>query len=58
MVTLEPYSTYYIVSQEFNGGDRWYYDNVLVTTSAATINSPAYVSGPNTYTRPLCSIPT
>jgi RHS repeat-associated protein len=51
-VTLAPYTTYYIASRESNGLDQWYsYDNVLTTTSAATINHMAYAStaAPNTF---------
>ncbi|MBV9743700.1 MAG: hypothetical protein JO099_08045, partial [Acidobacteriia bacterium] len=42
-VTLNPNSTYYIVSQETSGQDQWYdLDTVLQTTSVATLNGPLY----------------
>jgi RHS repeat-associated protein len=51
-VRLLANTTYYIVSREFNGGDKWYsFDNVLTTTSVASINNMAYTSAaaPNTF---------
>lgn len=51
-VTLAPYGTYFIVSREYASGDLWYsYDNVLTTTSAATIRNNAYaqVGNPNLF---------
>lgn len=42
-VVLNANAAYYIVSQETAGGDQWYdLNTVLQTTTAATINSPAY----------------
>jgi hypothetical protein len=42
-VTLLANTTYYIVSQESNGGDQWYdLNTTLTSTSVATINSPVY----------------
>ncbi len=42
-VTLAPNTAYYLVSKETNGGDEWYdYNTPLTSTSAATINGPAY----------------
>jgi hypothetical protein len=44
-VTLLANTTYYIVSQESNGGDQWYdLNTTLTSTSVATINSPVYGS--------------
>jgi YD repeat-containing protein len=46
--TLSAYTTYYLVSEEFINGDGWYsFDNVLNTTSAATIDNMAYANTNN-----------
>lgn len=46
-VTLSANTSYYIVSQEVNGGDFWYRANGLSTipTSAGTVDGPLYWNG-------------
>lgn len=49
-ITLNANTTYYLVSQETSGGDRWfdYYTTTLQTTNAAAVNGPIWSSG-NSY---------
>jgi List-Bact-rpt repeat protein len=55
-VTLSANTAYYLVSQEVNGGDKWYEHGVLSSTGVATVSSSVYsyngswfsVDGPNT----------
>ena len=44
-ITLTPNTTYYLVSQESNGGDQWYDYGPVTATSAASIPSAEYGSG-------------
>jgi hypothetical protein len=45
-VTLGAGTTYYLVSQEFNGGDFWHnYNTTVITTSVAAELSPVYSPG-------------
>jgi hypothetical protein len=49
-VTLAPGVTYYVVSQETNGGDSWYYfDTTVTTTAVATEVSGIYGPGSSWY---------
>ncbi|MBZ5675069.1 MAG: immunoglobulin domain-containing protein [Acidobacteriia bacterium] len=42
-VTLPANTSYYLVSQETQGGDQWYdLDSVLTTTTAAAVTGPVY----------------
>jgi alpha-galactosidase len=41
-VTLPANTTYYLVSQEAQGGDRWYDQGGISTTAAAAVNSSVY----------------
>ncbi|HLG95334.1 MAG TPA: immunoglobulin domain-containing protein [Bryobacteraceae bacterium] len=42
-VTLNPNTTYYIVSQESSGGDQWYdYNTAVHTNNIATLNGAVY----------------
>ena len=49
-VTLQPGATYYLVTQEFAGGDRWYDLGRVSTTSAAAVNSAVYSQDGATWT--------
>ncbi|MBZ5674465.1 MAG: dockerin type I repeat-containing protein [Acidobacteriia bacterium] len=44
-ITLQAHTSYYLVSQEFQGGDKWYDYGTIFTTSAATVNNAAYWNG-------------
>ena len=60
-VTLPANTSYYLVSQEANGGDKWYDHGAISVTSIATVNSSVWlngtawapISGPNTSYVPL-----
>lgn len=41
-VTLTPNDTYYLVSEEVNGGDQWYDHGTLVAGNVAAVNSSVY----------------
>lgn len=41
-ITLQPGTSYYLVSQEAQGGDLWYDQGGIATTAAATVNSSVY----------------
>ena len=50
-VTLAAGQRYYIVSQEFTGGDRFYEVNTTVTTtSAAVVEMAVYSDSPGSFT--------
>ena len=57
-ISLNANSTYYIVSQETQGGDTWYSDDTTVVTSAdgtlvgAVQGGPPYTTAPNTANQP------
>ena len=43
LVTLNPNTTYYLLSQEVSGGDQWYdQDTTVQTAGVATVIGPAY----------------
>ncbi|OGI66254.1 hypothetical protein A3A95_02045 [Candidatus Nomurabacteria bacterium RIFCSPLOWO2_01_FULL_39_18] len=45
-VVLSAGATYYLVSQEVNGGDQWYdYDTTVTSTSVATVDGSIYWNG-------------
>ncbi len=44
-VTLQAGASYYVVSQESQGGDQWYDHGTLTSTSVATVNSSVYLNG-------------
>ena len=44
-VTLLANTTYYLASQENNGGDQWYDHGTLATTNAAAVNSSVWFDG-------------
>ncbi len=45
-VTLNANTSYYVVTQETQGGDQWYdYNTTVQTTSVATVTSAVYSSG-------------
>jgi hypothetical protein len=47
-VTLSANTSYYVVTQETNGGDTWYdYNSSVLTTNVATVTSAVYNSGPS-----------
>ncbi len=45
-VTLNANTSYYVITQETQGGDQWYdYNTAVQTTSVATVSSAVYNSG-------------
>ena len=42
VVTLQPNTSYYLVSQEVNSGDQWYDRGTISTTADAAVNSSIY----------------
>jgi Big-like domain-containing protein len=50
-ITLQANTSYYLVSQEFAGGDQWYDYGTLSTSASAAVNSAVYsYDGVNWYT--------
>ena len=51
-ITLNANTSYYIVSQETQGGDQWYdYNTIVQTTTVAAVSSAVYGNG-SSYTAP------
>ena len=46
-VTLPAGASYYLVSQETQGGDRWYDQGAISAATAAAVNSSVYFYGGN-----------
>jgi uncharacterized Fe-S cluster protein YjdI len=46
-VTLQAGASYYLASQETQGGDRWYDQGAISATTAAAVNSAVYFYGGN-----------
>ncbi len=46
-IVLQANSSYYLVSQEFSGGDQWYDHGTISTTKVAAVNSSVYFNGAN-----------
>ena len=46
-ITLPAGKSYYLVSQEFFGGDQWYEHGAVSTSTVATTNSSVYFDGAN-----------
>jgi hypothetical protein len=44
-VSLPAGSTYYVVSQEFSNGDKWYEQAPITTKTDATVNHSVYLNG-------------
>jgi hypothetical protein len=44
-ITLQPFTTYNLVSAEVNGGDQWYDHGAISTSSAAAVSSSVYYTG-------------
>ena len=42
VIFLQPNTTYYVLSQEVSGGDQWYDQDSVTTTSDATVNGSEY----------------
>jgi len=49
-VTLSANATYYLVTQEVAGGDRWYDYSTVTADPAGTLNGPAFQQGNGAYT--------
>jgi hypothetical protein len=49
-VTLQANTSYYLVSQEVNGGDLWYDYGTVSSTNVATVNSSVYSSTGGSWT--------
>ena len=49
-ITLQPGTSYYLVSSETKGGDEWYNTGTLTSTSAASVNDAAYSSNGQSWT--------
>jgi hypothetical protein len=47
-VTLPANTSYYLVSEEFSGGDTWYPDATITTRDVAAVNGPASSADGNT----------
>ncbi len=57
-VMLDANTEYYLASQETSGGDQWFHrDTTVVTTTAATVQSPIYSSDGTVWTVPGGSTP-
>ena len=48
-LTLQPNTTYYLVSQEMASGDQWYNFGPVTGTAVANVNGPAYTDSANNY---------
>ncbi len=48
-ITLQPNTSYYLVSQEVAGGDQWYDYGTLSTTSSGVVNSAVYSTDSNNW---------
>lgn len=46
-VTLQAGASYYLASQEVQGGDQWYDHGALTSTSAAAVSNSVYFDGAN-----------
>jgi hypothetical protein len=41
-ITLQPHTTYYLVSSETNGADQWYDLDLITTQNTAAVNNAIY----------------
>ena len=49
-ITLEPFTTYYLICQEYLSGDTWYNENQpVVAISGLTVNSAIWQNGSGTF---------
>jgi phosphodiesterase/alkaline phosphatase D-like protein len=52
LLLLQPNKTYYLVSQETNGGDTWYDQSLVKTTTDATVTGAVFSNGTGWATQP------